>query len=47
MGSHALIECLPSGWHILKYIVFYLKTCFTGGHVSLEGMYYRRAYLAV
>ena len=47
MGGYVLVECMSSGWHVLKYVVFYWKTCLTGGHALLEGMYYRRACFAV
>ena len=47
MGGHVLVECMSLGWHILQYVVFYWKKCLTGGHVLLEGMYYRSACLVV
>ena len=47
MGSHVLVECMSSGWYIVQYDVFYWKTYPAGGHVLLEGMYYRRKCLAV
>ena len=47
MGCHVLVECMSSGWPILQYVVFYWKTSLTGGYILHEGMYYRRACLAV
>ena len=26
MGGYVLVEHMSSGWHILQYVVFYLKT---------------------
>ena len=31
-----LVECMSSGWHILQYVVFYLKKCLTGVYVLQE-----------
>ena len=36
MGGHVLVECMSSGWHILKYVMFYWKTCLTRGHDYLR-----------
>ena len=36
MGGHVLVKYVSSGWHILQYIMFYRKTCLTGGHVYLR-----------
>ena len=41
------MECMSSGWHILQYVVFCWKTCLTGEHIFLEGMYYRGPCFAV
>ena len=37
MGGHVLMECMS--------VVFYSKICLNGGHVFLEGMYYRTCSL--
>ena len=33
---YVLVEYMSSGWYIFQYIVFYWKTCLTGGHVFLR-----------
>ena len=48
MECHVFVECMSSGYHILQYMLcFTEKHFFTGGHVILEGTYYRKACFAV
>ena len=42
-----LVESMSSERHISQYVVFYWKTCLTGGHVLHVDIYCKRACFAV
>ncbi len=42
-----LVESMSSEWHISQYVVFYWKTCLTGGHVLQLDNYCKRVCFAV